>query len=164
MPEYLNTIRTGPDSTVGKSRVENGSYITDWTTFAIPLSGDVSDAANHHNAVQNFGHGARFCHGILDFQLIGGDLGEEIQIRTYEVDGSGARVETHKPHEFYLGTNPIPVNENGDPEYVKSTHQRYPIQSFINSGHYLRAEITAWGSLLKPVLLRYVQFVGYYWS
>lgn len=163
--DYLNTSVSDAGQSVGKSHIDsNGNYITNWTTFAVPLSADVSDAANHHSSPSVFGRGARYCHGFIDYQLIGGDLGEEIQIRTYETDTAGSRLETHRPHEFYLSASPIPDDGNGNPLYVKSTHQRYPIQSFINSGHYLKAEITAWGDPAKPVSLRYVQVIAYYWA
>lgn len=161
--DYLNTSwSAGTELVVGKSHITNGNYITDWTTFAIPLSADVADAANHHSSPTVLGHGPRYCHGVLDYQLIGGEYGEEIQIRTYETDADGNRLETHRPHEFYLSDSVIPVDANGNPLYTKSTHQRFPIVDYINSGHYLKCEITAWGDPDKPVTIRYIQFVANY--
>lgn len=163
--EYLNMYwhaSIGTEIQVKKSDILN--LPGHWTTPGIPLSSDIADAANHHSAVTILGHGARHCHGVLDFQLIGGELGEEIQLRTYETNADGERLETHQGCEFNLGMVPIPEDSEGNPLYVKSTHHRYPIVAYINSGHYLKWEITAWGSPSKPISIRYIQFVANYFS
>lgn len=167
MPEYLNTSWVAPthDDRLFVPRSDALNLPGHWLTFTVPLVEDIADSANHHDSPVNFGYGPRYCNGVLDYQLIGGNPGEEVQIRTYEVDSSGNKVETHHPHEFYLGTRPIPVDpDTGLPAYEKSTHQRFPIFDYINYGHKLRIEITRWDLDGEEMYINYIQFMANYWS
>jgi hypothetical protein len=161
VPDYLNTEWTGSPLLVARS--DRLNLPGQWTTFL--FDHDISDTANQHTSTDqaSVGVGPRYCHGRLDYQLIGGNLGEEIQIRTYEVNTSGARVETSKPHEFYLSAREIPTDpDTGEPLYPKSTHQWAPIVANINSGHRLRIEITRWDPDGPDLFIAEAQFTPNY--
>jgi hypothetical protein len=161
--DYLNTEWLGDPILVGRS--DRLHLPGNWTTFL--FDHDISDTANQHSSSDpaSVGTGARYCHGVLDYQLIGGDLGRECQIRQYEIDGSGARVETAKQHEFYLSDKPIPTDpDTGEPLFPKSTHQRYPVMANINAGHRLRVEITYWNLTGPDLFINLAQFTANYLS
>ena len=146
MAEYLNTEWLGADIPVDRS--VRLPLVTAYTTFR--FDHDISDSGGMHDAdgpdFASVGNGqARFFSGALDYQLLGGAMSEEVHIRTVEVDSAGSIVETHKPHEFYLASTPPPIDpDTGQYLYPKSTHQRFPIFSYINSGHRLRFQVTHW--------------------
>lgn len=163
MTEYLNTEWTGSPVTVQRS--DRLNLPGHWTTFV--FNHDISDSYGYHTDSNGYiGNGTpRFIHGVLDYQLIGGNLGEECQIRSYEVDASGARVETHKPHEFYLSSRPVPTDPStGEELYPKSTHQRFPIMSYLNTGHRLAIEITRWDLDGPELTINQAQFTGNFWT
>jgi hypothetical protein len=163
MTDYLNCEWTGDPIPVARS--VRFPLVTHWTTFT--FDHDISDSAGLHSAGDqaSIGAGPRFVHGVLDYQLYGGAMSEEVQIRSYEVDGSGERVETHKPHEFYLSAIPPEADpDTGEYLYPKSTHQRWPVFSNINAGHRLRVEITHWSHDGPDLHIRAAQFTGNYFA
>ncbi|HZB28920.1 MAG TPA: hypothetical protein VE465_02020 [Streptosporangiaceae bacterium] len=162
MAEYLNTDWLGSDLLVDRS--VRLPLVTAYTTFRFDR--DISDSAGMHDADgpddASIGNGqARFFTGMLDYQLLGGAMSGEVHIRTVEVDGGGNIVETHKPHEFYLASTPPPTDpDTGEYLYPKSTHQRYPIFSNINSGHRLRVQVTHWTQDGPDLYIGQAQLVG----
>jgi hypothetical protein len=145
MAEYLNTEWLGADVFVDRS--VRFPLSTVYTTFT--FDHDISDTSGMHDDngpdYASIGNGQpRYFSGVLDYQLLGGAMSEEVHIRTVEVDAAGGIVETHKPHEFYLSAIPPETDENGEYLYPKSTHQRWPVFSNINAGHRLRIQVTHW--------------------
>lgn len=65
-----------------------------------------------------------------------GTNGSQCQIRKYELDASGRRVETGKHHEFQT------QSEHSDPNRRETTHFTWHFNAFVNPGHQLRVEMT----------------------
>lgn len=164
MPEYLNVDRQGDPIPVPVSDrlVLPGNWVT------VVFDHDISDSAGHHSSsdLASVCNGPRFCHGSLDLWLADFASGTEIQIRQHEVDTTGDRAETHLPHEFNTSSVPVPTDGNGDPLYPRTTHHRYPVISYVNSGHRLRFELSQWPADLSAPVGHIVkaQFVANMWT
>lgn len=81
--------------------------------------------------------GPLFIIGVLDLWLVDFAINAEIQIRQYEDDSSGNRLETGYAHEFYTA-------DHDSPDYPSTTHHRYPVFSYVNSGHRFGIELSQW--------------------
>lgn len=141
--DYLNIDRQGPPIDVPPSDRLNlpGNWVD------VVFDHDISDTAGHHSnsGGASICNGPRYCHGVLDLWLVGFAVNTEIQIRSYEIDAStGATVETHLPHEFYTSSVPSPTDEAGNDLYPRTTHHRWPVMAYVNSGHRLRVQISQW--------------------
>ena len=163
MPEYLNTQWTGAPISVPPSDRLNlpGKWV------AVTFDDDIADAAGHHSGSSPLVcTGPRYLVGKLIVRLEDFAPGTELQIRQYEVNSSGARTETHEPHEFYTAATPPPTGEDGAPLYPARTHYHYHVQSYVNSGHRLGFEISQWPKdLSAPVgKIAFAQFVGFMWT
>ena len=143
MADYLNTEWTGDPVPVPPSDRLNLPGV--WVS--VRFDHDIADAAGHHSGDSPLiGNGAGRClSGVLDLKLQNFASGVELQIRGYEVDAvTGVRVETHMAHEFNTSPVPVPVGEEGDPLYPRTTHHRFPVFSKINAGHRFGIELSQW--------------------
>lgn len=140
--DYLNTDWQGDPIPVPVSDRLNLPGV--WVS--VRFDHDIADPAGHHSSGSPLiGNGAgRYLSGVLDLKLQNFASGIELQIRGYEVDGTGARVETHMAHEFNTSPVPVPTDGNGVPLYPRTTHHRYPIFSKINAGHRFGVELSQW--------------------
>lgn len=147
--DYLNADRSGAPIDVPVS--DRLNLPGNWVTIAFDHK--ISDSAGHLGADgTTICNGARYAHGVLDLWLVGFGLGVEIQLRSFETDPSGNRLETHLPHEFYTSVDNSPVSDDGQPLYPRTTHHRWPVMAYVNSGHRLGIEIAQWPhDLSQPV-------------
>lgn len=159
MAEYLNIAWQGAPIAVPPSDRLNlpGNWVD------IRFDRDIADSAGHHaSGSALFGVGPRFVNGKLLLRLQGLAPGTELQLRQYEVNTSGARVETHEPHEFYTSAKPVPLGPDGQPLYPARTHHHYHVWSYVNSGHRFGLELSQWpGDPSAPTgVIAFAQFVG----
>lgn len=160
MTEYLNIAWNGGPLPVPPSDREN--LPGNWTQ--VRFDTDIADAAGHHSGSSAlFGNGPRFVNGKLLLRLEGFEPGVELQVRQFEVNSSGARVETHEPDEFYTSPKPVPVDALGDPLYPARTHKHLHVWSYVNHGHRLGVEVAQWPAdpATAPTgVIAFAQFVG----
>lgn len=141
MTDYLNVAWKGTPIPVPPS--DRLSLPGNWVQ--VRFNQDISDAAGHHvSGSPLFGRGPRFVNGKLLLRLEGFAPGVEVQVRQYEVNAAGTRVETHEPDEFYTSPIPPDMDEAGVPLYPARTHKHLHIWSFVNSGHRLGVEVSQW--------------------
>lgn len=137
MPDYLNAVWSGSPIPVLPS--DRLNLPGKWVPFKFDY--EYADSGNRHTNgskyILNSGTGI-FFDGVLDIWFQDFDPLTEIQIRQFE-DEDGTRAETDYPHEFY-------TSSGNNPAYPRTTHHRYPVWSYVNSGHAFGVECSQWPS------------------
>lgn len=158
--DYLNVALK--NSTIAVPPSDRLNLPGEWQSIIFDT--DIADGAGHHSGSSPLiGSGAaRIINGKLLLKLDGFQPGVEIQVRQYEVNSSGDRVETHDPDEFYTAATPPDTDEQGNYLYPPRTHKHLHVWSYVNSGHRLGIELSQWPhDLSAPVgTIAFAQFVG----
>lgn len=136
MAEYLNADYIGDPIPVPRSDRLNLPGI--WVPFK--FDHEYADSAGvHTNGSKYITGGPIFIDGALDIWFQDFSPLTEIQIRQFEDETDGSRAETHLPHEFY-------TSSGDNPNYPRTTHHRYPVWSYVNSGHRFGIECSQWAA------------------
>lgn len=131
---YLNAIWTGNPINVGRSdRLDLPGV---WVPFKFDYAYAGGDLLIKNSTC--FLSGSCYVDGVLDIWFVDFDPEVEIQIRQFENDANGNRLETDYPHEFYTSRTSL-----GE-DYPRTTHHRYPVWSYVNSGHKFGIECSQW--------------------
>lgn len=136
MAEYLNAAWNGSPIPVPRSDRLNLPGI--WVPFK--FNHEYADSGGvHTNGSKYILGGPIFVDGVLDIWFQDFDPGTEIQIRQFEDETDGSRAETDYAHEFY-------TSGYSNPSYPRTTHHRYPVWSYVNSGHRFGIECSQWAA------------------
>jgi hypothetical protein len=137
MAEYLNAVWSGSPISVPWS--DRLNLPGNWVPFKFDT--EYADSGGMHtNGSKYFINGGPwFIDGVLDIWFQDFDPLTEIQIRQFEDESDGTRAETGYPHEFY-------TSSGDNPNYPRTTHHRYPVFSYVNSGHKFGVECSQWAA------------------
>lgn len=133
---YLNAVWNG--SPISVPRSDRLDLPGNWVPFKFDY--EYSDGGGDHTNGSKYilNNGPAYVKGVLDIWLVDFDPEVEIQIRQFEDDVNGNRVETDMPHEFYTSRT------STGSDYPRTTHHRYPVFTYVNDGHKFGIECSQW--------------------